>query len=71
MKGFLNGLGTMLGVAMIGVLSAVGGAIWVGTVAATEKEHHERTVRFLNDAIENLKKDKEKLEEENKILKEI
>lgn len=71
MKGFLNGLGNMLGIGMLCLVSAFGGAVWATTLFEKDNEHHEKLLGYLNEDIRNLRKDKERLEEEVKILREI
>lgn len=71
MKGFLNGIGTMLGIGMLCAISAFGGAVCMAVLYEENEKHNEKILTYLNEDIKNLRKDKEKLEEENKLLKEI
>lgn len=71
MKGFLNGIGTMLGIGMLCAISAFGGAVCAAALYNEKEKHNEKMLTYLNEDIKNLRRDKERLEEENKLLKEI
>ena len=56
---------------MLCAISAFGGAVCTTVLYEEKEKHNEKILTYLNEDIKNLRKDKEKLEEENKLLKEI